>query len=637
MRHLSDTDSTKYHEIKEDQIKLYHFAYEDSERQNGYFVDVKQDIEEAESHIFINGWAVEDIKIGKLDEDDVDERPLLSRVLLEKSVSSLLTESDFPPPLIVIQSWNHLLDGGESNQFGAALKKAAKAYYLEHEHEILALPEDSEKRKILENLKNGILPINLVWRANSGKRGELTNSNHQKSVCIDSKVAYVGGIDLANGRDVLPGDPVIEGQPVFRDGMVRINNPELVKDIENSSMALFLSKTRAEKIKVSPSSQTRSDAKINQYVSQQINTIIENQSQTSEKIEEDAATCRLLRTVPRAQLKDVSIERNPNLDSETKEVLQASIPDANTRETSIKEAYRDAIENAEGYIYIENQNFTTATLDTPGTVPRAILDKILYEHEHGNDFHVYLTLPRYPVLETDDPTNNQVKYLAMAQKDTITELCKALKKAGIDPKKYITISTQVKVEETKQAQVYNHSKFIITKESCIQGSCNITDRSMEGKRDSEHAIQVVFNEDKYVKEKYTSYLSKLITSNMGPEFFEINIDTLNELGIIVLQEDSEYKIIDPDAFLSNPQVRELWQTHLIEIQRELNTSNGLVDMRILPLAHDYFKRELLPNEPSKRRRQLVFSEEDRELKIKTAPETPQVIRSISKKGPKMNT
>lgn len=650
------------HKIAVTQITNYLFAYNDSERRNGYFADLHQDLRDAKSHIVINGWAVEDIPLGvKSTDSEIDDRPMLSTILFNKSMEV----HNGKQPLILIQSWNHELDGGKSNDFGKALKQAAKEYYKQHGiaeiQKLEHLKETANSREakqsiekriaLIKKCKRGKLPPNLIWRANSGRKGALTNSNHQKSVCIDGQIAYTGGIDLAEGRDVLPGDEITEGIPIFRDGQTRTVNPPAVQDIEDSAFSLALSKTRHFKTKFGPKHQSHANNLIYTFLSRRLNDIyrarkyLNHHTEAAVSNPDNPATWQLLRTIPKGQIMTASIHDNPVISDEVK----ASLRGKSSGEKSIKEQYIQSITEAESYIYIENQNFTTESMNKPNTVPRALLDRIIRADQNGEDFHLFITLPRYPVLETDDPDNMQVKFLASAQQDTIEQFLDLLRKNGVsNPTKYLTISTQVKFDHNgKQAQVYNHSKLMFTDKTCIQGSSNISDRSMEGNRDSEHAVQVNFNGDKDIKGKYDDYLLRLVSSNMGQEFLQgiicINESYFIKEGIIP-RPGATISELNIGKFLADPKVQNYWQLYLTENQKVID-NNNLKTVNIdseIPIPHDYYRSALLKaqkqsNESSKSlsRKPLIFKDEphakDKPKPLKESPKTSKAVRKIVKK------
>lgn len=74
-------------------------------------------------------------------------------------------------------------------------------------------------------------------------------------------------------------------------------------------------------------------------------------------------------------------------------------------EHSIANAYINAIENAQYYIYIENQFFITATSDEQRPVENkigaSIVSRIVRAHNNGEDFHVIVLMPAVPAFAGD--------------------------------------------------------------------------------------------------------------------------------------------------------------------------------------------------------------------------------------------
>lgn len=635
------------HPIKSEELTLYRNAYSDDTRESGFFVDVAEEIKKAKSHIIINGWAVENIPIGHSGDDvgnvqDPYRRKMLATLLIEKAME-FHDSLQSPSVLILIQSWNHALDGGKSNEFGDALAAAALSYFQAHrieienelesrneqlssmkqllaqsgpEQEIKLDPQaiDRIRKKIkfleeriqaLEKIKKGEIPLNLIWRANSGRNGDLTNSNHQKSVSIDGKIVFTGGLDLAFGRDYPANYPDVKvikkGEPIFRDGATKTENQEAAQDVENSAFALALSKMRKKEFisSLNPLSAQRlhSDEDASRYLADRIEDIVTHRVKNPESVvEESSATWQLLRTVPKGLMYNDAISLALSKE-ESKSSLLHKNPDF--PEIGIKDAYVDVIKSAKKFIYIENQNFTTENIASLNSIPRILANKILKEHSRRNaDFHVYITLPRYPVLETDAPDNLQVKLLASAQQDTIESFYTILEERGIpNPSKYVTFSTQIKVEEDDLAQVYNHSKLIITDKSCIQGSANISDRSMNGQRDSEHVVRIDYNADEKVKTKYMNYLLDLLKTNMGDAFLQSfvkeNSKFLIEKGYVRTDDNGEsFIILSIENIIFLDDFRFAWQQFLAINQIYIDEAPPRAG-QTLSLPHSYIKSALI--------------------------------------------
>ncbi|OTA94282.1 hypothetical protein M434DRAFT_394836 [Hypoxylon sp. CO27-5] len=74
-------------------------------------------------------------------------------------------------------------------------------------------------------------------------------------------------------------------------------------------------------------------------------------------------------------------------------------------EHSIANAYINAIENAQYFIYIENQFFITATSDEQRPVENkigaSIVSRIVRAHNNGEDFHVIVLMPAVPAFAGD--------------------------------------------------------------------------------------------------------------------------------------------------------------------------------------------------------------------------------------------
>ncbi|KRT80725.1 hypothetical protein AMK59_5302 [Oryctes borbonicus] len=176
-----------------------------------------------------------------------------------------------------------------------------------------------------------------------------------------------------------------------------------------------------------------------------------------------------------------------------------------TVEQSIHEAYVDAINKSQHYIYIENQFFITLSSCNPSTrnqIQESLYKRILRAHKQDATFRVYVILPLLPGFEGEvgGPSGTSIRAITHWNYQAITRgkdaLLNRLKAAGIeDPKKYISfygLRNHSKLNgEPITELVYVHSKLMIVDDkTVICGSANINDRSLIGKRDSEIAILI---------------------------------------------------------------------------------------------------------------------------------------------------
>eukprot|EP01117_Protostelium_nocturnum_P008285 TRINITY_DN2958_c0_g3_i2.p1 TRINITY_DN2958_c0_g3~~TRINITY_DN2958_c0_g3_i2.p1 ORF type:complete len:1587 (-),score=640.24 TRINITY_DN2958_c0_g3_i2:186-4946(-) len=165
-------------------------------------------------------------------------------------------------------------------------------------------------------------------------------------------------------------------------------------------------------------------------------------------------------------------------------------------ETSIHEAYLSLIENAEKFIYIENQYFISP-LDNNNhnKIGWALYKRIVRAAKKGEKFRVVVVMPAFPTGGSWKNTM-AVQYVMKWEYETINRgghsIMERLKKRfpRIKVEDYISFhalrSASNDLDELVSEQVYVHAKLMIVDDRiAICGSANINDRSMKGDRDSE--------------------------------------------------------------------------------------------------------------------------------------------------------
>jgi len=159
-------------------------------------------------------------------------------------------------------------------------------------------------------------------------------------------------------------------------------------------------------------------------------------------------------------------------------------------------AYCDLVQDAENFIYIENQFFVSGMEgdDIVGNrVAEALYRRIVRAHAKRQTFHVMLVLPLLPLLDGNLAPNaaSNVLYVMHWQYRTLRALRKRLEEAGVDPDAFLSIYglrtyDSLDGENVKTEQIYVHSKIMVIDDRvAVVGSANINDRSLLGMRDSE--------------------------------------------------------------------------------------------------------------------------------------------------------
>ncbi|XP_022901663.2 phospholipase D1 isoform X1 [Onthophagus taurus] len=269
---------------------------------------------------------------------------------------------------------------------------------------------------------------------------------------------------------------------------------------------------------------------------------------------------RLNKTYPYLLPKSYNNEKVDNLNNASKVSCQVirsvstwscGFLEPNTVEQSIHEAYVDAINRSQHYIYIENQFFISSPAgngNTRNQIQESLFKRIIRAHKENATFRVYVVLPLLPGFEGEvgGPSGNSIRAITQWNYSTISRgkdsLLSRLTEAGIeDPSKYITfygLRNHSKLNNEPITElIYVHSKLMIVDDKVvICGSANINDRSLIGKRDSEIAVILedeefndgVMNGNSFPSGKYAGSLRKHLFKEhlglIGREHERIDVD-----------------------------------------------------------------------------------------------------------------
>ncbi|KAL8553907.1 hypothetical protein ACS0TY_002247 [Phlomoides rotata] len=176
-------------------------------------------------------------------------------------------------------------------------------------------------------------------------------------------------------------------------------------------------------------------------------------------------------------------------------------------EDSIHRAYCALIEEAEYFIYIENQFFISGLSEDEviqNRVLESLYNRIMRAHEEKKCFRVIIVIPLLPGFQggVDDGGAATVRALMHWQYRTICRgessiLQKLCSKLGPIAHEFIsffglrTYGRLIDGGPMVTSQVYVHSKVMIVDDRCaLIGSSNINDRSLLGSRDSEIAVVI---------------------------------------------------------------------------------------------------------------------------------------------------
>ena len=179
-----------------------------------------------------------------------------------------------------------------------------------------------------------------------------------------------------------------------------------------------------------------------------------------------------------------------------------------TTEHSIHTAYLHLIDQADSFIYIENQFFVSSTAGelVKNSIAQAIVDRIKIAAQNKDKFKVVVVLPLLPGFAGSVEDNSasvlriQLHWLYATISRSENSVYNQLLSCPYvsDPAEYISfygLRTHDMFDKPVTEIVYVHSKLmIIDDDTVILGSANINDRSQLGYRDSEIAMVIRDND-----------------------------------------------------------------------------------------------------------------------------------------------
>lgn len=216
-------------------------------------------------------------------------------------------------------------------------------------------------------------------------------------------------------------------------------------------------------------------------------------------------------------------------------------------EHSIHTAYLNLIDQADHFIYIENQFFISSTAGNPvkNQIAQALVERIKIAAQRNEKFKVIVVIPLLPGFEgsINDPAAAVLRVQLHWEYQTIirgvNSLYEQLKneKHIEDPHDYINFYGLRAHGELNGHPVteivYVHSKLmIIDDDFCIIGSANINDRSLLGSNDSE--IAMIINDSKKTQSvmngqvKHVSEFAHTLRINLFKEFLGITEESCIE-------------------------------------------------------------------------------------------------------------
>lgn len=369
----------------------------------------------------------------------------------------------------------------------------------------LALPINSYHTKVsLERLHPNI----SVQRHPDHLGGILLWAHHDKLVVVDQKVAFIGGIDLCYGRYDNCEHSLVDYNPDSEEDVIwsglDYSNPR-IKDFRNVTQysqplvdRRIVPRMPWHDVQAVVYGQPARDAA--RHFIQRWNYIKSQKSMHREG--------QVPFLLPKEDFTESDVKKLGYAGTSNIQLLRSSAEWSSGMlpEVSIYDAYVQAIERSEYFIYIENQFFVSKCADAQVTPVRnriatAICSRIARAYAERKTFRVIVVLPLLPAFESavNRSEASCIRVIMQGQYSAISRgpnsIIGSLIGLGIKPEDYISffaLRTYDRLDgQYVTEQVYVHSKVLIVDDRlAIVGSANINDRSMVGVRDSELALQI---------------------------------------------------------------------------------------------------------------------------------------------------
>jgi phospholipase D1/2 len=498
-RGLANTFPYRWHEGNT--LQPFHDGAKDANGDQGAFAELMKAIKQAEHFIFVVDWSFHPFFKTNLSSSDVKDT--VGAALLKKAAG----ESG-KPVTVAIHTWNH------TNQFAPDDQNDSGEKWL---------------KKLSEHLHLGSKPQKLRWRA--GSPSGIRYSHHQKFVVLDQPAkdgrrtlrVFFGGLDLTKGRLDWPGHPTQFDHPDLKSRRVdwgtsksyltnewyngeTDGNRDLPRqpwhDIHgcvDGPVAWDFLREFVIRWAAHPGSEWGDQLESSGDLVCEVWKAARNRKDWVQPDEpgEGPWVAQLLRS----NTKDRCATAAQFSDSEVR-TLREVVPASS--EASILEMYRQAIDQADRFIYIENQYLIGSgplwgRKNIRNDLPERIVRRILAKK--GQPFHVYVVTPMFP---EGDPVGSGGVEVRNYEWRTIQYMVSTLSGAlGADWGKYLTLlfladwhsmpqkdwSKGKRRERLKQHQrymVYVHSKMMIVDDRfLVFGSANLNERSLSGARDTE--------------------------------------------------------------------------------------------------------------------------------------------------------
>jgi len=464
--------------------------------------DIYDTIIAAQRFIYITGWSV-DTTISLLRGEEDPDCSL-------SNIGELLKSKADDGVRVLVMIWNDKSSGGVFGRDGqmATHDEQTEEFFSDSAVQV------ANVARVREGGGMGMVESEMV---------ETVYTHHQKCVIADAEildselrriVAYIGGIDLTDGRYDTPEYPLFKYQVTHSQDFYQNCTPGATESTGPREPWHDIH-ARVE----GPAARDILQNFIDRWSKQAEDKVgslvdISDEEFDLENVGENAT-----------EYWDVQVLRSITSDSclfDRDRMDTLTGKRGHMIDDSILRAYIQQIRKADHFIYIENQYFMGSAYAwkrerealTKHTVPREIVSKIIEKIEAGERFTCYVTIPMFP---EGDPTSMASQEILHWQRCTMEAMYwrigNAIKQHDLDthPLDYLMFfclgkrETEEEVpEDMEEADpdtpaglvrqslrhpIYVHSKLMVVDDDyIIVGSANINQRSLAGSRDSEIAI-----------------------------------------------------------------------------------------------------------------------------------------------------
>ncbi|XP_047143825.1 phospholipase D1 isoform X2 [Hydra vulgaris] len=453
--------------------------------------------------------------------------------------------------------------------------KGVQIYILLYKEIEMTLPINSlYTKKTLLSLHENIKVLRHPDHISAGN-ATLFWAHHEKIVCIDQKICFLGGLDLCFGRWDDSFHRITDfgsATPSFKrknDNVIR-NSSDLncFTQSYNSMQQIAVTNFAGAKNFIGKdysNPYVKDITEVDKPFTDSINRnliprmpwhdigalfigspaqdvarhFIQRWNLTKhEKAKEDLSIPFLL---PKSLISEKDPERFSDLINCDVQILRScSLWSTGDRveECSIYTAYLELIKNSKYYIYIENQFFISSLPEDNvfNKIADVLVERILYAYYNKEVFRVYILMPLLPCFPGEIGTSSATSmlYVESWNLKSCNKVINRLKAAGVhDPSPYISFyslrSYANLAGKLVSVPVYIHSKLLIVDDSvAVIGSANINDRSMLGSRDSE--IGVCIQDYKFIDGIMNGLKVKVgqFASSLRKKLFQEHLGLLNQ-------------------------------------------------------------------------------------------------------------